>query len=180
MREWSATFRRPTKMRRPWSREKGSAFVELSLVVLSVYALLLGTIDLTSLLLDYDSLTKNVRDAAGYLSVVALDPATAAVVPITSPDLLCPDQTIEQTIDGMVRCGRCLCAGAAAAAPLAVTARYCRDHDELVYVGVEAERKHTFSLASAILGASVNLSAASLMRVTALVSQSGSLPSCTR
>jgi hypothetical protein len=152
--------------------------VELSLVVLSVYALLLGTIELTSLLLDYDSLTKNVRDAAGYWSVVALDPATAEVIPMTSPDLICPDQTIEQTIGGLVGCGRCLCAGASAAVELAVTTRYCRDHDQLVYVGVEARREHPFSLASAILGASVNLSATSLMRVTALVSQSGSLPAC--
>jgi hypothetical protein len=68
--------------------------------------------------------------------------------------------------------------GAPAAAELAVTTRYCRDHDQLVYVGVEARREHPFSLASAILGASVNLSATSLMRVTALVSQSGSLPAC--
>ena len=56
------------------SKQKGAAFVELLLVTLFVMIpLLIGTVELGTAFVHYNSLTKNVRDGGRYLAANAYD-----------------------------------------------------------------------------------------------------------
>ena len=157
----------------------GSAFVELALVVVFMYVLLLGAVELTFLLLDYNRLQKNVRNAASFSSVSALNPA-GTLLPVTSVAPGCQGQTLQQLVEDLLRCGECPCLPSANPAPV-VDLAYCVDHDQLIYVAVDAQYSHPYSAAmSAVLGSAATLTARTLMRIPSYVVGNPSVPRCVR
>ena len=167
------------------AQQSGSAFIELSFVVLTLFVLLVGTVELTLLLLDYNRLTKNVRDAAHFLSSQALDPATAVWLPTsTALGVAYGGGSLEQIVANLVHCGwEAPCANPADGQSQ-VTAELCRDHDGLSYAIVQAEYPHPFTLwpdrLRTVFGESITLRASALSRITSLAGDNHTATACQR
>jgi len=163
--------------------ESGSALVELALVVTFLFVLLLGTVELTFLLLDYNALTKSVRDAARFWGVQTLDPAMSLPELTATLGPAYGSQPLDQTLENLVRCRAVICDGTTAVYPV-VTAAYCKDHDAIIYVTIEAESPHAFHafpLVTGILGESITLRASTVLRMSSLAGSTRySEPACKR
>jgi hypothetical protein len=167
------------------AQQSGSAFIELSFVVLTLFVLLVGTVELTLLLLDYNRLSKNVRDAAQFLSSQAIAPSTAAWLPTsTSLGVAYGGESRDQIVANLVHCGwEAPCANPADGQSQ-VTAELCRDHDGLSYAMVQAEYPHPFTLwperLRPVFGESITLRASALTRITSLAGDNRVAATCQR
>ncbi|MGY6213801.1 TadE/TadG family type IV pilus assembly protein [Methylolobus aquaticus] len=167
------------------AQQSGSAFIELSFVVLTLFVLLVGTVELTLLLLDYNRLTKNVRDAAQFLSSQAIDPATAAWLPTsTALGVAYGGGSLEQIVANLVHCGREAPCANPPDGQSQVTAEFCRDHDGLSYAIVQAEYPHPFTLwperLRTVFGESITLRASAMTRIASLAGDNRAGTACQR
>lgn len=180
----SAFERRLRNLRPPHraASESGSAFIELSFVVLTLLIVFVGTVELTFLLLDYNALTKSVRSAASFWTTQALDPTTKALAPPSSTSLgpAYGTQTLANVIASLVRVGNASCP--ATELQPTVTPTYCRDHDGLSYVMLDVSYPHCFLLwpdrLREVFGASIMLRASAVMRVAGLAGDTRAAPHC--
>jgi hypothetical protein len=108
-----------------------------------------------------------VRDAARFWGVQTLDPAMALPELTATLGPAYGGETLHQALENLVRCRAAVCDGSTATQPV-VTAAYCKDHDAIIYVTIEAESPHAFSLVTGILGDSITLRASTVMRMSSL------------
>jgi len=136
-----------------------------------LFTLVFGTFELSLMLIEYNTVTKQVRDAARFWAANARDPATAKFLrPLTTPmGAAYQDRSLETVVTNMAHCGRWEACGDADLRRVYLQANFTTSPSPLrtanPYVVVELEYRHSFALLQTVLGEGVTLRASSVMKI---------------
>lgn len=160
------------------SGSAGAAVIEFLLTLPFLFALVFGAVELSIALIEYNTVTKQAREAARFYANNVRDAATPAYLRSETAPLggAFGSRSLETLVSNIAQCGRWEACNEGDLRRVYLRAQPARlprppprpdpsRPPEIAYVTVEVEYDHPFALLQSVLGSGITLRATAVMSV---------------